>query len=111
VAVAARWDRAARAPAATDPPTVTDSSTGEADGPSDEAVVNTASEAAEGLVLSRFKQSDVRDLDVTVTFEDGVLEVDVYLNAPDADADPEQVADDAALAAQDAVDELFADHE
>jgi hypothetical protein len=98
---------------------VTDSSTGEADGPSDEAVgpsdeavVNTASEAAEGLVLSRFKQSDVRDLDVTVTFEDGVLEVDVYLNAPDADAelDPEQVADDAALAAEDAVDELFAEY-
>ncbi|WP_276258290.1 DUF3194 domain-containing protein [Haloglomus litoreum] len=90
-----------------------DSSTDEADGPSDEAVVNTASEAAEGLVLSRFKQSDVRDLDVTVTFEDGVLEVDVYLNAPDADADldPEQVADDAALAAQDAVDELFAESE
>jgi len=89
---------------------VTDSST-DRDGPSDEAVVNTASEAAEGLVLSRFKQSDVRDLDVTVTFEDGVLEVDVYLNAPDADSelDPEQVADDAALAAQAAVDELFAE--
>jgi hypothetical protein len=80
-------------------------------GPSDEAVVNTASEAAEGLVLDRFKQSDVRDLDVTVTFEDGVLEVDVYVNAPDVEGDPEQVADDAALAAQSAVDELFAAHE
>jgi hypothetical protein len=91
---------------------VSDSST-DGNGPSDETVVNTASEAAEGLVLSRFKQSDVRDLDVTVTFEDGVLEVDVYLNAPDADADldPEQVADDAALAAQDAVDELFTEYE
>lgn len=83
------------------------------DQPSDETVVNTASEAAEGLVLDRFKQSNVRDLDVTVTFENGVLEVDVYLNAPDADADldPEQVADDAALAARAAVDELFADRE
>ncbi|MFB6207504.1 MAG: DUF3194 domain-containing protein [Haloglomus sp.] len=87
-----------------------DSST-DADGPSDEAVVNAASEAAEGLVLSRFKQSQVRDLDVTVTFEDGVLEVDVYVNAPDAEGDPEQVADDAALAAQAAVDELFAEDE
>ena len=81
------------------------------DGPSDEAVVEAASEAAEGLVLSRFKQSDVRDLDVTVRFENGVLEVDVYLNAPEGEADPEQVADDAALAARAAVDDLFAEHE
>jgi hypothetical protein len=76
--------------------------------PTDEEVVQTAAEAAEGLVLSRYKQSDVRDLDVTVTFEDGVLEVDVYLNAPEGDADEQQVADDAALAARAAVDELFA---
>ena len=86
-----------------------DAATEDDDGPSDEAVVTAASEAAEGLVLSRFKQSNVRDLDVTVTFEDGVLEVDVYVNAPDGDGDTEQVADDAALAARDAVDELFAD--
>lgn len=81
--------------------------------PTDEEVVEAASDAAEGLVLSRYKQSDVRDLDVTVRFEDGVLEVDVYLNAPEGEEypDPEQVADDAALAAQDAVDELFADEE
>lgn len=89
------------------------------DEPTDEEVVQTAAEAAEGLVFSRYKQSDVRDLDVTVTFEEGILEVDVYLNAPaledegegeDADGDgtdPEQVADDAALAAREAVDELF----
>lgn len=77
--------------------------------PSDETVVQTASDAAEGLIFSRYKQSAVRDYDVTVTFEEGVLEVDVYLNAPEDDADPEQVADDAALAAQNAVDELFAE--
>ncbi len=77
------------------------------DEPSDETVVQTASDAAEGLIFSRYKQSDVRDCDVTVTFEDGVLEVDVYLNAPEDEADPEQVADDAALAAREAVDELF----
>lgn len=85
------------------------------DEPSDEEVVQTAAEAAEGLVFSRYKQSDVRDLDVTVSFEDGILEVDVYLNAPTLegdgedgdDTDPEQVADDAALAAREAVDDLF----
>ncbi len=77
--------------------------------PSDEEVVRVAAEAAEGLVFSRYKQSAVRDLDVTVTFEEGVLEVDVYLNVPDAadGPEPEGVADDAALAAREAVDDLF----
>lgn len=79
--------------------------------PTDEEVVETAAEAAEGLVFSRLKTSDVEDLDVTVTFEEGVLDVDVYVNAPEADADVEQVADDAALAAQAAVDDLFADED
>ncbi|WP_435360611.1 DUF3194 domain-containing protein [Haloarchaeobius sp. DFWS5] len=79
--------------------------------PSDEEVVRTAAEAAEGLILSRFKQSDIKDVDVTVTFEDGVLDVDVYINAPEGDADEEQVAEDAALAARSAVDELFAAEE
>ena len=46
------------------------------------------------------------DLDVTVTFEDGVLDVDVYVNAPD-DPDPATVAEAATEAAGDAVDELF----
>ena len=76
--------------------------------PSDETVVATASEAAEGVVLSRYRQADLRDFDVTVSFEDGVLEVDVYVNPPaDAEADAEAVADEAARAARDAVDELF----
>ncbi|MDH5020153.1 DUF3194 domain-containing protein [Halobacterium rubrum] len=79
--------------------------------PTDEAVVETAAEAAEGLVLDRLKTSDVDDLDITVTFEDGVLDVDVYVRAPDADADVEQAADDAALAAQAAVDDLFDEDE
>lgn len=77
--------------------------------PTDEEVVETAAEAAEGLVLDRLRTSDVDDLDITVTFEDGVLDVDIYVRAPDADADVEQVADDGALAAQAAVDDLFAD--
>ncbi|WP_290816425.1 DUF3194 domain-containing protein [Halovivax sp.] len=75
--------------------------------PTDEEVVRTAAEAAESVIFDRYKQSDVRDVDVTVIFEDGVLEVDVYLDAPDEPADPERVADDAALAARGAVDELF----
>ncbi|WP_394339052.1 DUF3194 domain-containing protein [Haloplanus aerogenes] len=98
---AVRWDRAA--PAAR-------KAVAE---PDDETVVQTAAEAAEGVVFAHYRQSDVRDLDVTVTFEEGVLEVDVYLNAPDGedDPDPEAVADEAARAAQDAVDDLFADDE
>jgi uncharacterized alkaline shock family protein YloU len=75
--------------------------------PTDEEVVQTAAEAAEGLIFDRYKQSAVRDVDVTVTFEDGVLDVDVYLNAPD-DEKAQRVADEAARAAQDAVDDLFA---
>lgn len=78
--------------------------------PTDEAVVETASEAAEGMVFSRYKRSVVRDLDVTVTFEDGVLDLDVYLDAPDGpdEPDPEIVVEEAVLAAESAVDDLFA---
>jgi hypothetical protein len=74
--------------------------------PTDEKVVETASEAAEGVVFSRYARSAVEDLDVTVSFEDGVLDLDVYLNAP-PDPDPELVAEEAVLAAESAVDELF----
>ncbi|SMO76405.1 DUF3194 domain-containing protein [Halorubrum cibi] len=79
------------------------------DGPTDEEVVRTAAEAAEGVVFKHYDQSAVTDLDVTVTFEKGVLDVDVYLNAPDGDddSDPEAVAEAATEAAGDAVDELF----
>lgn len=76
--------------------------------PTDQEVVEAAAAAAEGVIFSRFKQSDVEDYDVTVTFEEGVLEVDVYVNAPDdAGADPDEVVDEAARAAQSAVDDLF----
>ncbi|WP_134669217.1 DUF3194 domain-containing protein [Halorussus marinus] len=77
--------------------------------PSDDEVVQTAAEAAEGVIFARFKQSAVKDFDVTVTFEDGILDVDVYLNVPDARDEEDQVAEDAALAARSAVDDLFAD--
>ncbi len=78
-----------------------------ADEPDDETIVRTAADAAEGLIFDRYKQSEVRDVDVTIIFEDGVLEVDVYLDAPETDVTPEAVADDAALAARAAVDDLF----
>jgi hypothetical protein len=77
------------------------------DEPPDETVVQTAAEAAENVVFSRLGRSSVEDIDITVTFEDGILEVDVYLNAPDVSGDPDRVADDAALAARGAVDDLF----
>jgi hypothetical protein len=83
---------------------------GEAAGgqPSDDAVASTAAQAAEGLIFSRYRRSAVRDLDVTVTFEDGVLNVDVYLNPPaDAEPDPELVIQEAIEAAEEAVDELL----
>ena len=73
---------------------------------SDERVVETAAEAARNVVFSRFDRSTVEDVDVTVTFEDGILEVDVYLNATEG-RNTEQVADDAALAARAAVDDLL----
>jgi hypothetical protein len=71
---------------------------------SDDEVVKTAAEAAEQVIFSRYDRSEVTDVDIAVSFEDGILEVDVYV---DGDADPEQVADDAALAARGAVDDLF----
>ena len=77
--------------------------------PDDETVVTTAAEAAERFILSQFANSAITDLDITVTFEDGVLDLDIYLNTvDDAEADPEEVADAAVDAAEDAVDELFA---
>ena len=75
--------------------------------PTDEEVVQTAAEAAEGVIFKHYKQSAVKDFDVTVTFEDGVLDVDVYLNAPGDDVDPDEVVDEAAKTAQTAVDDLF----
>jgi len=77
--------------------------------PTDETVVQKAAEAAEGLVFARFANSDVTDLDITVGFDDGMLEVDVYLNTvDDAEADPDAVVQEAVEAAEDAVDDLFA---
>lgn len=74
---------------------------------SDAAVVEAAAEAANAVIFSRFDRTDVEDYDVTVTFEDAVLEVDVYVHAPETTTDEAVVADDAALAARAAVDDLL----
>ena len=75
-----------------------------ADDPDDDTVVQAAASAAENVVFSRYSQSELRDVDVTVTFEDGQLDVDVYLDAP---GNAEQVAEDAVLAARRAADDLL----
>jgi hypothetical protein len=76
--------------------------------PDDEEIVQTAARAAEDVIFARYSRSDVRDFDVTVSFADDRLEVDVYLDAEDGQQDPERIADDAVLAARNAVDELLA---
>ncbi len=76
------------------------------DSPTDGEVVEAAATAAEDVVFSRYDRSTVEDYDVSITFEDGVLEVDVYVDAG-GDDEEARVADDAALAARAAVDELF----
>jgi Protein of unknown function (DUF3194). len=79
------------------------------DGPSDAAVVQTAAEAAEGVVFGHYRKSGVDDLDVTVSFEGETLSVDVYLNPGDGtEPDPDAVVDEAVAAAEAAVDDLFA---
>jgi len=77
--------------------------------PTDEEAVEAAASAAADLIFARIDRSDVEDYDVTVSFEDGILDVDVYVLAPDATEDADRVAEDAALAARHAVDELFED--
>ena len=83
-----------------------DNNSGDTTAPTNEEIVQTAATAAEAVIFGEYKQSNVRDFDVTVTFEEGVLDVDVYLNAPE-DGDPDRVADRAATAALQAVDALF----
>ena len=74
--------------------------------PDESELVETVAAAAEEIVFSRYSRSEVRDLDVTVSFDEGRLEVDVYLDAPAEKHDPEQVAEDAVLAARTAADDL-----
>lgn len=78
-----------------------------ADDPSDEEVVQAAATAARDVIFSRYDRAAVTDVDVTVSFEEGILDVDVYIDASAGDADPDRVADDAALAARGAVDGLL----
>ncbi|ERG99491.1 MAG: protein of unknown function (DUF3194) [Haloquadratum sp. J07HQX50] len=80
--------------------------------PTAETVVNTAAEAAEGVIFSRYRQSTVRDIDITVTFENQILDVDIYLNVPEeASPEADAVIEDAITAAESAVDDLHAHSE
>lgn len=73
----------------------------------DSDVVRAAVDAAEDVIFSRIDRRDIEDVDVTVSFAEGQLEVDVYLNAPDSRVDTQQIAEDATLAAGSAVDSLL----
>jgi hypothetical protein len=75
--------------------------------PSDETVVQTAAEAAEVVIFERIDRDDLADYDVTVGFQAGRLDVDVYVHAPESAVSTEQVTEDAVFAARDAVDELL----
>lgn len=72
-----------------------------------ETVVETASEAAHRYVFSQLEKSAVEDLEVTASFEDEVLEVEVSVVAPDAETDLERLATDATRLAGEAVDALL----
>lgn len=67
-------------------------------------VVEAAATAAEKVVFSRYDRSEVDDIDITVSFTDGQLSVDIYLDAP---GNVDQVAEDAMLAARSAADDLL----
>ncbi|MFW6384165.1 MAG: DUF3194 domain-containing protein [Halodesulfurarchaeum sp.] len=75
--------------------------------PDPETVVETASQAVHGYIFSRLSKSDVEDLDVTVSFEERVLEVDVSIVAPATDADLDQIVEDASRIAGEAVEDLL----
>lgn len=74
-------------------------------------LVERASEAATDLIFSRYQASEIEDLDVTVSFEDEQLEVDVYFETGASSAAERererQTADDAAMAAADAVEAVL----
>lgn len=72
-------------------------------GVTDEEVAAAAYDAAESVVFSRVERTEVTDLDISVSF-DGTLAVEVYLEGPD---DAERIAEDAALAARGAADDLL----
>ncbi|MFB6312140.1 MAG: DUF3194 domain-containing protein [Salinirussus sp.] len=80
---------------------------GESTAPTDAEVARTAARAAEAHVFDRLDRSAVEDIDITTSFADGILEVDVYLHAPTGSVDTETVADEAARAGRTAVDELL----
>ena len=76
---------------------------------SSDAVVEAASTAAADFIFSHYSRTDVEDLDISVTFEDEELLIDIVLDTG-AETEAErrqerQIADDATIVAVDAVDQ------
>lgn len=78
---------------------------------SEETVVEAAAEAAEDVIFETYDRSSVRDIDITVRFEDRELSVDVLVNTNaetrEAVEREARVVEDAIQAATVAVDDLL----
>lgn len=81
--------------------------------PSNDDIVATAATAAEEVITRRYHPSAVDDLDITVSFADETLSVDVYIDVgaetPDAEEREQDAVNEAVRAAGAAVDRLFED--
>lgn len=64
-----------------------------------------AHRAAIDTILQYVDPEEIDDLDVTVTFDDGELTIDIYLHVPGKDSAP--IVTEAIEAGTAAVDELF----
>lgn len=74
---------------------------------SEEVVVEKTTAAAEDVIFSRCDPSTLEDIDITIRYTEGRLDIDIYL---DGDSDElQQIAEDAALAARRVADELIED--
>lgn len=73
--------------------------------PDDAEAAEVAHSAAVEVILSEYGRDEIEDLDVTASFDDGELTLDVYLLVPDADT--ADVVTEAIEAGTAAVDELF----
>lgn len=72
--------------------------------PADAEVADTAHSAAIETILSHYDPETIEDLDVTASFDDGELTIDVYLLVPGEDT--ADVVTEAIERATDAVDEI-----
>ncbi len=73
-------------------------------GQDETVVVEAAASAAEKVIFSRYNRSEIDDIDITVSFADEQLSVDIYLDAP---GNVDRVVEDAMLAARSAADDIL----